>query len=81
VGFADLVSVPCLPAVHSRGVKGQRYSRLCNRVTHNLWTLLEEARQIEEHLADGTYEAWYGQHVENSVYRPLIDYVLERRQG
>jgi 7-cyano-7-deazaguanine tRNA-ribosyltransferase len=70
------------PACQRFGVEGLKASRLqgfCNRATHNLWTLLDEARQIEEHLADGTYETWYEEHVDNSIYRPLIDYVLRQR--
>jgi len=77
-----LASCSC-PACRQFGIEGLKASRMhgfCNRATHNLWTLLDEARQIEAHLTDGTYETWYDQHVENSVYRPLIDYVLEQRQ-
>lgn len=62
--------------LRSRGLQG-----FCNRATHNLWVLLEEARQIEEHLKDGTYGLWYREHVENSVYRPLIDYIWQKRQS
>jgi len=70
------------PACRQFGTDGLKISGIegfCNRATHNLWTLLDEAQQIETHLADGTYETWYGRHVENSVYRPLIDCVLEQR--
>jgi hypothetical protein len=49
----------------------------CNRATHNLWTLLEEARLIEEHLRDGTYRTWYGGHLDNTIYRPLIEGLVE----
>jgi 7-cyano-7-deazaguanine tRNA-ribosyltransferase len=52
----------------------------CNRATHNLWTLLDEEQQIDAHLSDGSYEKWFDQHVENSVYRPLIDYILRQRR-
>lgn len=72
------------PACQRYGLDGLGANRLhgfCNRSTHNLWTLLDEARQIEEHLADGTYQAWYDQHVSNSTYRPLIDRLLESRKG
>ncbi len=73
---------PC-PACRQFGVEGLRATGIlgfCNRATHNLWTLLDEARQIEGHLAAGTYETWYDRHVDNSIYRPLIDYVLEQRR-
>jgi tRNA-guanine family transglycosylase len=76
-----LAECPC-PACQSFGIEGLTASRLqgfCNRATHNLWTLLKEARQIKDHLAEGTYAVWYEEHVDNSVYRPLIDYVLAKR--
>ncbi len=77
-----LTACPC-PACQQFGVEGLKVSGItgfCNRATHNLWTLLDEARQIQEHLADDTYETWYRDHVDNSIYRPLIDYVLEQRK-
>lgn len=73
-----LRNCPC-PACQKLGVETLQVSGMpgfCCRATHNLWTLLDEARQIDEHLANATYEEWYGQHVENSTYKPLIDYVL-----
>jgi len=73
----------CLcPACQQFGLGGLKLNGIqgfCNRATHNLWTLLEEAQQIEDHLTDGTYETWYDQHVENSTYRPLIDYLLTKQ--
>ncbi|RMF88446.1 MAG: hypothetical protein D6736_10490, partial [Nitrospinota bacterium] len=74
-----LAACPC-PACKQFGVAGLKKHGIqgfCNRATHNLWTLLEEARQIKEHLSLGNYESWYEQHVDNSIYRPLIDYVLQ----
>ena len=50
----------------------------CNRATHNLWTLLEENRMIQEHLKAGTYAEWYKEHLHNSTYRPLIDQLVEK---
>jgi tRNA-guanine family transglycosylase len=70
------------PACHKFGIetlKVRGMQGFCCRATHNLWTLLDETRQIYEHLADGTYEDWYSQHVESSTYKPLIDYVLAHR--
>ncbi|MFQ5580849.1 MAG: hypothetical protein ACE5FZ_09565, partial [Nitrospiria bacterium] len=75
-----LRNCPC-PACQEFGVETLQVSGMqgfCCRATHNLWTLLDEARQIDEHLAAGTYEVWYSKHVENSTYRPLIEYALER---
>jgi queuine/archaeosine tRNA-ribosyltransferase len=63
------------------GLKARRIAGFCNRATHNLWTLLEEAQQIQKHLDNGTYKTWYREYVDNSIYRPLIDYVLEHREG
>ncbi|HLO87034.1 MAG TPA: hypothetical protein VK203_18795 [Nostocaceae cyanobacterium] len=49
-----------------------------NRATHNLWVLLEEARQIEQHLnLLGDYETWYQEHLDNTLYRPLIKILIE----
>ncbi len=75
------------PACRRDGIAGLKKSRLvgfCHRATHNLWTLLEEANAIEAKLAMGVdaYAAWYRDHVENSVYVPLIAYALAlRRKG
>ena len=78
VEWEMLESCMC-PACRKFGIAGLRARRIhgfMNRATHNLWTLLEEARLIKHHLAKGTYREWYGDHVENSSYRPLIDYLL-----
>lgn len=60
------------------GLKANRTYGFCNRATHNLWTLLEENRMIQEHLATGTYSEWYKEHLHNSTYRPLIDRIVEK---
>lgn len=59
------------------GLKANLVQGFRNRATHNLWTLLEEARSIQEHLIAGDYENWYLSHLNNTVYRPLIDKILE----
>lgn len=67
------------PACRRCGIKGIKASGtegFCCRATHNLWTLLEEARQIDQHLAANTYGDWYPQHLTNSIYRPLIEQTL-----
>lgn len=69
-----LTSCKC-PACQKFGIEGLRKGGIqgfCNRATHNLWTLLEEGRQIDEHLAAGTYTNWYLGHVQNSNYLSLI---------
>jgi 7-cyano-7-deazaguanine tRNA-ribosyltransferase len=50
-----------------------------NRATHNLWTLLEEVRQIEPHLTDGSYQTWYTRHLANSIYLPLIQQTVNQQ--
>jgi 7-cyano-7-deazaguanine tRNA-ribosyltransferase len=53
------------------GVQGFR-----NRATHNLWTLLEEADWIKKRLRNKTYKDEYVNHLDNSIYRQLIDHVV-----
>jgi 7-cyano-7-deazaguanine tRNA-ribosyltransferase len=69
-----LAACPCpacrwsgLPGLQSSGVHG-----FANRATHNLWTLLEEARSVSAHLADQTYAEWFEGHLHNSIYVPLV---------
>jgi queuine/archaeosine tRNA-ribosyltransferase len=72
--MAMLAACEC-PACQHFGVEGLRKDGsqgFCNRATHNLWTLLEEAHQINAHLAAGTYAGWYMSHVQNSNYLSLI---------
>ena len=57
------------------GLKAKKTFGFCNRATHNLWVLLDEARLIEKHLEEGEYDDWYESHVENSTYKPLIDFL------
>lgn len=67
------------PACQHFGIEGLKSSGIpgfCNRAAHNLWTLLDEARQIEKHLVAGTYTNWYIEHVENSTYLSLIQQVV-----
>ena len=69
------------PACQKSGRKGLNLNGLegfCNRATHNLWVLLEEERQITEHLnIIGDYESWYLHHLDNTTYKPLIEKVLK----
>lgn len=69
------------PACQKHGLEGLKKNKtfgFCNRATHNLWTLLEENRMIEEHLKADTYAEWYTEHLHNSIYRPLIDRLVEK---
>jgi 7-cyano-7-deazaguanine tRNA-ribosyltransferase len=74
----------CLcPACVANGITGLKASGLCgfcNRATHNLWVLLEEARWLEDHLRNSTYRRTYQRRLDNSTYLPLIKKVLEMRQ-
>jgi len=62
------------------GLKAKKTFGFCNRATHNLWVLLDEARLIEKHLDEGTYDGWYEDHVENSTYKPLIDFLRDNEE-
>jgi 7-cyano-7-deazaguanine tRNA-ribosyltransferase len=67
------------PTCRSSGIAGIRAGGtegFCNRATHNLWTLLEEVRLIEAHLSVGAYNYWYQRHLDNTIYRPLIDQLV-----
>jgi hypothetical protein len=71
---------PC-PACSRDGAAGLQARGLAGfraRATHNLWTLLEEARLIDAHLRAGSYRDWYRDHLDNTIYRPLIDHLLAR---
>ncbi len=75
-----LEKCPC-PACKQHGREGLEAKGtygFCNRATHNLWTLLEENRMIQEHLKAGTYADWYKDHLHNTIYRPLIDQLVEK---
>lgn len=70
------------PACTDHGVEGLKRDGIagfCNRATHNLWVLLEEARAVNEHLAARTYHDWYRDHLDNSTYLRLITTLAETR--
>lgn len=78
----QILSACQCPACHKYGLEGLKAHGVYgfrNRATHNLWILLEEARQIQEHLILGDYESWYGNHLDNTLYRPLIETIVETR--
>jgi 7-cyano-7-deazaguanine tRNA-ribosyltransferase len=74
----------CLcPACQLEGVRGLKATGVRgfrNRATHNLWTLLEEVKWIEKNLAAGTYREAYKEHLDNTIYRPLIEYLVDGLQ-
>lgn len=77
--YKCLAACPC-PACRQFGLTGlalRGTAGFANRAAHNLWVLLDEIRQIDAHRANGTYEMWYAGHIENSIYRPLIDYLIQ----
>ncbi len=70
---------PC-PACAQFGLEGLAASGIegfCNRATHNLWVLLEEARWIKDHLESETYKERYKARLNNSIYSRLITRVAE----
>jgi hypothetical protein len=48
----------------------------CCRATHNLWVLLEEEKWLAEHIANGSYVQNFEHRVDNSIYKPLIEAVV-----
>jgi queuine/archaeosine tRNA-ribosyltransferase len=72
--WQELAECQC-PACQANGLDGLKADKIegfCNRATHNLWILLEEARLIKHYLDAGTYVDWYERHLENSTYKRLI---------
>lgn len=80
--WKKLKRCPC-PACLEHGVNGLRASGLkgfCNRATHNLWVLLNEARWLQKHLEAQTYERNYRRRLDNSTYLPLIEKLLDMQE-
>ena len=64
---------------NSRGNKegrGNGTSGFNKRAIHNLWTLLREAREVDERFERGEYGHWYRQHVSGNILIKLIEYSL-----
>ena len=70
----------CLcPVCQAEGISGLKATGshgFRNRATHNLWILLEELKWVESHLASGTYGDAYKDYLDNTIYRPLIEYLV-----
>jgi hypothetical protein len=79
MGRARVVYVSRLPARGARWAQTGGLDGFCHRATHNLGVLLDEAREIQTRLLDGTYVIWYEDHLDNSIYLPLIRQALEHR--
>jgi 7-cyano-7-deazaguanine tRNA-ribosyltransferase len=62
------------------GLKRHGLAGFAHRATHNLWILLEEARWIAKHLSAGTYERNYRRRLDNTIYLPLVEALVERRK-
>jgi 7-cyano-7-deazaguanine tRNA-ribosyltransferase len=74
-----LQNCPCPACVHSglEGLAAGRIEGFCNRATHNLWVIIEEARWVEDRLTSGTYREHYEDRLDNSIYKPIIAKALE----
>jgi 7-cyano-7-deazaguanine tRNA-ribosyltransferase len=68
------------PACAISGAKGLKLGGVegfCNRACHNLWVLLEEAKWIKNQLAEGSYVRQFRSRLDNSIYQPLIEYIVD----
>lgn len=77
----ELLSQCQCPACKHNGMNGLELGGtqgFQNRATHNLWTLLTEASWVEKRLADGNYREEYQTHMDNTIYRPLIDRLVQQ---
>jgi queuine/archaeosine tRNA-ribosyltransferase len=72
---------PACQADGKEGLRAEGKSGFCNRATHNLWVLLEEARWIWERLLKGTYLSEFRARLDNSIYLPLIEQAAELVKG
>jgi queuine/archaeosine tRNA-ribosyltransferase len=80
-GLLQQCRCPACRGFSMTGLTASALTGFCNRATHNLWTLLEEALLVETHLTAGTYADWYQQHLDNSIYLPLIRNALQHLTG
>ncbi len=72
------------PACLNYGIKGLKQGGsqgFSNRAIHNLYVLIEEMKLIEKHQRLGDYRDWYQSHLTNSIYKPLIDRLVEGVAG
>lgn len=67
------------PACLQHGTEGLTADKsfgFCNRAVHNLWVLLNEIEWIQKQLDQNTYAESYREHLDNTLYRPLIDQLV-----
>lgn len=72
------------PACKRHGLRGLRRDGIegfCNRATHNLYVLIAEAKWVEERLQRGTYARTYKRRLDNTIYAPLIEQVVQFRES
>lgn len=78
--LAKLKECHC-PACKAHGLHGLRAGGIAgfsNRATHNLWVLLEEAKWLDRHISNRTYRKCYRRRLNNSIYLPIIESLLQR---
>jgi 7-cyano-7-deazaguanine tRNA-ribosyltransferase len=64
-----------------KGLKDDGIEGFCNRACHNLWVLLEESKWIKEQLAEKSYAHLYKDRLDNSIYLPLIESLVDIMDG
>lgn len=62
-----------------RGLKAKGLQGFLNRASHNLWVLIREAEWVTERLKCGTYQKTYKRRLDNTVYKPLIEKLVETK--
>ena len=73
---------PACSEFGSKGLKRSGIKGFSNRACHNLYVLLDEARWIDKHLVNESYDQNYQRRLNNTTYLPLIKrMVKERREG
>lgn len=71
---------PACSRFHLRGLRESGIAGFSNRATHNLWVLLQEAKWVNERLANGNYERYFRRRLDNTIYLPLIEQILQRQR-
>jgi 7-cyano-7-deazaguanine tRNA-ribosyltransferase len=70
------------PACKHFGVRGLKQGGIegfCNRATHNLYVLLEEAKWLERQTLKGSYDRKFRSRLDNSIYLPLLEKLVDAR--
>jgi hypothetical protein len=72
------------PACKQFGVRGLKKCGIegfCNRATHNLYILLEEAKWVDAQMAKRMYAQNFRSRLDNSIYLPLLDQLVHGLNG